>query len=51
MMYDIPEERRRRHARRAANLLAVLLAVVAFSTAKADQAIAPSRAAVSSIFH
>jgi 4-carboxymuconolactone decarboxylase len=48
MMHGIPRERRRCHAWRTVNLLAVLLAVGAFSTAKADQASAPSRAAVSS---
>jgi 4-carboxymuconolactone decarboxylase len=48
MMHGIPIERRRGHARRTVNLLAVLLAVGFFSTAKADQAGAPSLAAVSS---
>jgi 4-carboxymuconolactone decarboxylase len=48
MMHGIPRERRRCHARRTVNLLAALLAVGAFSIAKADQAIAPSRAAISS---
>jgi 4-carboxymuconolactone decarboxylase len=48
MMHGIPTERRRCHARRTANFLAVLLAVGAFSTAKADQAIVPSCAVVTS---
>lgn len=47
-MHGIRRELRRCHARRTVNLLTVLLAVGALSTAKADQAIAPSRAAVTS---
>jgi hypothetical protein len=48
MTHGIRREWRRCHARRTVNLLAALLTLGALSIAKADQAIAPSRAAVSS---